>query len=295
MVLLIVGCSSTTDTSTRSQTSQPNQSTQSSTSTSTSLSTTTTTIASTTTSTLSLSSRERLAVLTVNDRPEIRGAYDRSDWPHWADTDGNGCDARQDALIRWSKINATVNRSSGCRVASGVWVSPYDGVQTENPSDFDIDHLVPLENAFRSGGSFWDAPLRRQYANDQENLVASSAQSNRSKGSRTPNEWRPALREAWCTYADTWIAIKVKYQLSVTTGERDALGQMLDTCVFGSTWPQQAITQLTPTPAPVPSSPGDVYYANCAAARAAGAAPLYAGQPGYRLPLDGDKDGVACE
>lgn len=39
----------------------------------------------------------------------------------------------------------------------------------------------------------------------------------------------------------------------------------------------------------------DAYYKNCTAARNAGAAPLYRGDPGYRSALDGDKDGVACE
>ncbi|MBH0775501.1 excalibur calcium-binding domain-containing protein [Nocardia sp. NEAU-351] len=52
-------------------------------------------------------------------------------------------------------------------------------------------------------------------------------------------------------------------------------------------------------PQPVPSPPAPtkttVYYADCAAARAAGAAPLHQGEPGYRSALDRDKDGVACE
>ncbi|WP_228805459.1 excalibur calcium-binding domain-containing protein [Nocardia higoensis] len=50
-----------------------------------------------------------------------------------------------------------------------------------------------------------------------------------------------------------------------------------------------------PTIAPPPPAPSNVYYKNCAAARAAGAAPLYAGEPGYRSGLDRDGDGVACE
>ncbi|GAB3270350.1 hypothetical protein GCM10027449_05330 [Sinomonas notoginsengisoli] len=52
-----------------------------------------------------------------------------------------------------------------------------------------------------------------------------------------------------------------------------------------------------PAPAPAPAAPGSgsVYFASCADAKAAGAAPLYAGQPGYRLALDRDRDGVACE
>lgn len=51
-----------------------------------------------------------------------------------------------------------------------------------------------------------------------------------------------------------------------------------------------------PVPAPyVPPAPAPAYYANCTAVRNAGAAPIYAGQPGYSRSLDRDGDGVACE
>ena len=190
------------------------------------------------TSAPSSSTRDRLAALVVNDRPTPTGTYRREDWPHWADVDGNGCDARQDALIAWSNVPATVNRVGGCRVVTGSWVSPYDGRTTTNPSDFDIDHLVPLEEAFISGGWAWTAGLRRSFANDQRELVAASATSNRSKGSRTPDQWRPADHASWCAYADGWVSIKQRWNLSVTTNERDALGQMLDTCTAaGPVWP----------------------------------------------------------
>ncbi|WP_167150375.1 excalibur calcium-binding domain-containing protein [Actinomyces sp. ZJ308] len=49
-----------------------------------------------------------------------------------------------------------------------------------------------------------------------------------------------------------------------------------------------------PAPAPEPA-PKKEYYANCKEARAAGAAPMYQGDPGYRPELDRDKDGIACD
>lgn len=184
------------------------------------------------------SSRDRLAVLAIDDRPRPSGTYRREDWPHWADPDGNGCDARQDALVRWSVVAATVNRSGTCKVVAGSWISPYDGKRSNNPSDFDVDHLVPLENAFVSGGWTWTAAQRRAYANDQSVLVVASASANRSKGSKAPNEWRPADRASWCAYADGWVSVKHRWSLTVTTSERDALGQMLDTCTeAGPVWP----------------------------------------------------------
>lgn len=53
--------------------------------------------------------------------------------------------------------------------------------------------------------------------------------------------------------------------------------------------------QPVPEPQPEPPAPRDAYYANCDEARRAGAAPLYAGQPGYRRALDRDGDGIACD
>ena len=270
---------------------------------------TTTTIGS---SSSDASTRDRLAVLVIDDRPSPQGDYRREDWPHWADVEGNGCDARQDALVAWSIEPATVNRSSGCRVVAGSWVSPYDGMASNNPSDFDVDHLVPLADAFDSGGWQWTAERRRAFANDPAELVVASASSNRSKGSQSPDQWRPSDRSSWCAYADGWVRVKSSWGLTVTTSERDALGQMLDTCgPAGAVWPRGGGAPIA-SPAPEVSGgatgggattvppigsppPADVYYANCTAARAAGAAPILRGQPGYRSGLDRDGDGIACE
>lgn len=54
----------------------------------------------------------------------------------------------------------------------------------------------------------------------------------------------------------------------------------------------KASTVRQPIARPAPSG---VYYPNCRAAWAAGAAPLYRGEPGYRPEMDGDGDGIACE
>jgi hypothetical protein len=186
-----------------------------------------------------VSTRDRLAVLVVDDRPSPNGPYRREEWPHWSDIDGNGCDARQDALVAWSLVPATVDRSHTCRVVAGSWVSPYDLKASNNPGDFDVDHLVPLENAFVSGGWQWDAPRRRAFANTQSELVVASASANRSKGADAPDRWRPPDRDAWCAYADGWVSVKGAWGLTVTTIERDALGQMLDTCgILGPYWPR---------------------------------------------------------
>ena len=319
LIVFVAGCEKSSTTS-KSRSGSPVSSGQSSDTTGSSTTTAVVPAAvpavPTTAAPTSQSTRDRLSVLAVDDRQIPQGTYHREEWPHWADVDSNGCDARQDALAIWSVVAATVNRSGTCKVVVGLWVSPYDGVESNNPSDFDVDHLVPLENAFRSGGWAWSTERRRAFANNPAELVVASASSNRSKGSDPPDQWRPANRDSWCAYADGWVKVKSTWELTVTTAERDALGQMLDTCgIAGPVWPLGSTAFTSPTGAapsgsasggasgtpavpPSPSAPAtgtDLYYANCTAARAAGAAPIRVGQPGYRTALDGDKDGVACE
>jgi hypothetical protein len=247
--------------------------------------------------------RAVLEPLVIDDRPRPDRPYRRDEWPHWDDIDGNGCDERDDALLRTSLQPAATG--PGCQVLSGSWVSPYDGVATTDPGAIQIDHLVPLANAFESGGWRWETARRRLFANDQQGLVPASAASNQAKGADTPDAWRPPDRGVWCAYAVAWVRVKVTYDLTATTRERDALGQMLDTCppatpadaIPGGPGGAPSVVVPAPPPAPPPGDGGgsEVYFANCAAARAVGAAPILRGEPGYRERLDGDGDGVACE
>lgn len=175
---------------------------------------------------LSNTTRATLAAMSIDDRPHTAG-YRRDEWPTWKDIDGDGCDARQQALAAASTTPA-VRR--GCKVESGHWTSPYDGKQATDPSDMDIDHVVPLENAYASGGWQWETDQRARYANDQADLWVVSSAANRSKGAHGPDQWRPPNEAIWCEYASRWVAIKVRWKLSATSDERDALGQMLDRC-----------------------------------------------------------------
>lgn len=251
--------------------------------------------------------RELLAQLEINDSPVPQTRYRRDDWPTWLDITGDGCDAREKALI--ADAIGPVQRGSGCKIIAGSWTSPYDGVSSVIASDFDIDHIVPLAEAHRSGGWRWEAQIRAIYANDPDGLVVTSAHSNRSKGDRGPDQWRPQNRDHWCAYASKWVGMKLKYRLTVTSSERDALGQMLETCPTAEA--VEPLMNPIPTPAfptvgsgtnpptdpsaDQPAGAGSVYYKNCTEARAAGAAPIYRGQPGYGAHLDRDSDGIACE
>lgn len=180
------------------------------------------------TTTVTAAPPSRLAQLTVDDRPAVGVPYRRDLYPHWLDPDGNGCDAREDALIAASAPPARTG--PGCRVLTGHWVSAYDGVEFTDPSKLDVDHVVPLAEVHRSGGAAWETGRRAQVANDPANLWAVSASSNRSKGDSDPASWTPPRRDVWCTYATRWVQIKVTYGLTADIRERDALGAMLDTC-----------------------------------------------------------------
>lgn len=172
-----------------------------------------------------------LAQLVIDDHPAPGEPYRRDLYKTWLDPDGNGCDAREDALIRADSTSvAPVVTGPGCKIISGYWLSQYDSVEGSDPGAFDIDHVVPLAEVHRSGGASWSTERRAQIANDPRNLVVASAHSNRSKGDKDPGEWRPPLQSAWCPYARQYLDVKITYGLTADTRERDALGAMLDTC-----------------------------------------------------------------
>ena len=154
--------------------------------------------------------------------------YKRERFPHWS-SQGDGCDTRDVVLKRDGQA---VVADTTCRITSGTWVSPYDGRSTGDPQDLDIDHMVPLANAWRTGAATWTDEQRGLFANDlgQPQLIAVTASTNRSKGDQDPSQWRPPREEYWCTYARDWVAVKSYWGLSVTTDEKTALVEMLGTC-----------------------------------------------------------------
>ena len=168
----------------------------------------------------------KLGALKVAKAGSMSG-YSREKFPHWRDT-GSNCDIRDSVLKRdGSKVKV-----SGCNVVAGSWTSVYDGDKITDPSKVDIDHVVPLANAWRSGASKWTTDQRGDFANDLEDpqLVAVSASSNRSKGDQDPSTWKPELSGSWCEYAQDWITVKSKWKLTVTTAEKSALTDMLEKC-----------------------------------------------------------------
>ena len=158
--------------------------------------------------------------------------YDRGLFRHWVDADGDGCDTRREVLITEAVTAPTVG--GGCGLSDGVWVSRYDGeTETGNGRGFDIDHLVPLKEAWDSGAHGWDAQTRERFANDlgyEHSLVAVSAGSNRSKGAQDPTTWLPPERSQRCWYAAAWINVKARWDLSVDPAEADTLRNIISGC-----------------------------------------------------------------
>ena len=177
--------------------------------------------------------------LTVAPPGSMTG-YSRDKFPHWAseaETYGwkepdSSCDVRDAALIRDGK---GVEINAECSITSGTWIDPYTGKSLTNSSEVDIDHVVPLANAWRSGASSaaWSTADREAYANDPEVLLSADAGANRTKGDKGPEAWKPPNHDYWCEYARRWIWIKSGWHLTVNPAETMSLRQMLSTCGTG--------------------------------------------------------------
>nr|WP_026240263.1 HNH endonuclease family protein [Parafrankia discariae] len=169
----------------------------------------------------------RLNSLTVAAESHA-STYDRDLFPHWITITG-ACNTREQVLKR-DGTGVVVN--SSCAATSGSWYSPYDGATWTAAADVDIDHMVPLAEAWASGAWAWTTSQRQTYANDLggPELWAVTDNVNQSKGDKDPAEWQPSLASFRCTYARAWIQVKYYYALTVDSAEKSALNGMLGTC-----------------------------------------------------------------
>ena len=189
--------------------------------------------------------------------PSALPEYDRGDWRHWIDEDRDCQNARQEALIAESLAAVEFESPDECRVVSGRWEGPYTGEIVSSPSELDIDHMVPLANAHRSGAWGWSRERKRAYANGlgyENHLIATISSANRSKGSKGPEEWRPPLESYWCVYAIDWATVKSDWGLTVTEAEYEALLEMLATCPMPVSLERADIEILRPTATPTPTA-----------------------------------------
>ena len=155
-------------------------------------------------------------------------SYNRAEWTHWVDEDGDCLTTRHEVLASESLIAPTI---TDCRVVGGLWRDPYTDHLHANPSDLDIDHVVSLYEAHVSGGDLWSADKKRRYANDLQNpqhLVATAASINRGKGAADPSRWVPDVDV--CGYISRWVDIKARYRLAYDAEESAAIVRYLGKC-----------------------------------------------------------------
>jgi hypothetical protein len=173
--------------------------------------------------------RKLLADLTVAPALAMTG-YSREAFTHWTDADGDGCDARDEVLAAESQLDPAPDCHS---VERGNWYSPYDDQTFTESADLDIDHLVALAEAWRSGAARWPAAARERYANDLDypiSLLAVSAATNRAKGDRDPAAWQPPNGSYRCVYLAHWVAVKWRWNLTIDRNELAVLEEDMDEC-----------------------------------------------------------------
>ncbi|MFB8758481.1 HNH endonuclease family protein [Streptomyces nigra] len=170
--------------------------------------------------------RGYLSQLTV--AAENRTGYDRDLFPHWITQSGT-CNTRETVLKR---DGSNVVTDSSCAATSGSWYSPYDGATWTAASDLDIDHVVPLAEAWDSGAGSWTTSRRQAFANDltRPQLIAVTDNVNQAKGDQDPATWMPSRTAYRCTYVRAWVQVKYYYDLSVDSAEKSALQNHLASC-----------------------------------------------------------------
>lgn len=248
--------------------------------------------------------RLRAAITNLPVRAEVRSGYVRTKFKLWDDANHDCQDARAEVLVHESKVPAT----GGCTIATGRWFSYYDHRTFTAASDLDIDHVVPLAEAWDSGARSWSAAKREAFANDltdTRTLVAVSASANRSKGDSDPAEWMPQYGH--CRYVSQYVVTKVRWGLSVDRVEKTALERAAAGCVNSTFTTHRAVVKVVGSSTSGNSTSGsgtltssgsglDPRFSTCTEAIAHGYGPYYEGtDPEYSWYEDRDHDGIVCE
>lgn len=166
--------------------------------------------------------------------PCVSQEYNRADWRHWSDFDGDCQNTRHELLIAQSLMPVTFTSDSECYVATGLWIGPYTNEVFLQASDVDIEHVIPLSYAHHAGGAAWSPLLKRVFANDPENLLIVKDNANQSKGDRGPSGYMPR-HQYQCEYARKWRHLSRKYDLVLPQADASVLAFMRAICYMPET------------------------------------------------------------
>lgn len=194
---------------------------------------------------------EVLETIDIRDGDTVDTDYSRSEWGGWLVNPDTGCTTQQDILIRDTIPETQVlDEEDACVLIFGESEDPYSGDHVVHDRDdvefnrtpFDIDHVVSLSDAYHSGGHAWEGEQKREFSQDQENLVASLASINRQKSDSNLNEWLPPSQDRYYEYVSTVVYVKDKYDLSMTQAEYDVAESILNDEGYEDTLASPAIT-----------------------------------------------------
>lgn len=154
--------------------------------------------------------------------------YDRSDWPHWLDSDKDCQNTRNELLIETSTKPVSFKSEKQCNVLLGQWYDPYSGGTYSVSKELDLDHIVPLK--FAHGGDKWSRQRKALFANDVENLILVQASLNRRKGAKGLDEWIPPNHPYRCEYIERFNRVMTKYALAFIPSEQRIVDRMVKAC-----------------------------------------------------------------
>ena len=151
--------------------------------------------------------------------------YDRLEhFGRWINdpTDDTCMNTRAKILVRDSVGPIVYRNEKNCVVESGKWDDPYSGEILEFARQVQIDHMVPLKNAYVSGAWKWDFKARCLFANylgKAEHLVSVKGRENMSKGDRSPEAYMPSNTAHSCQYLRNWMMTKLIWRLQLRPAE----------------------------------------------------------------------------
>jgi hypothetical protein len=167
----------------------------------------------------------------IGTHTDSKLVYRRHDYMNqWADKDGDCRNLRHEMLMRQSLEEVVFKNTHNCIVEKGLWVDPYTNRFIRLASDLDMDHVIPLAYAHKSGGAIWTTVKKRRFAMDETNLLLVDDGENSLKGAKGPSQYLP-IKSFQCDYARIWQTVSEKYKLDLSSADQTMLASVLNNCL----------------------------------------------------------------